>query len=164
MIIVLFGKPGTGKSSLGKYIARKYNFKFFECDDYLTKEILTCIKKNKIITDAMRDKYYKKVIGELKKIKGDVVVSDAIPKDKYRKLFLDLSGDVMLFYLHANKKVILQRLKSRSRKTKHVVDDKYLNKIEEYFEAPKINCVKINSSRTIKETCELLDARLKIFL
>jgi len=155
MKLIIFGLPGTGKTSIGKYISKKFRFKFIEGDDFLIDEIKQAIKHDRIITDAMRDKYYTILLRKLKSAKDkDTVIVDAIPKDKYRRKFLALPN-AKLMYVYVNKEVLKDRLKRRKG---HIIEQKYLKKILTYFEYPKINCIKINNTLDENSTRKRVDS------
>ncbi len=137
-ILILFGLPGVGKTFIGNLISEKFDYYFYDADKDLTKEIKSVIKRNKLVSDEMRDKYYVLVKNKLKIIQDKydkIVVADAIPKEKYRRLLLDNFPDAVFIYVTADSKITKKRLTQRN----HIVNTKYAEKVKLYFEEPKIH-------------------------
>lgn len=159
MLIILFGFPGVGKNYIGKILEKNFYFYHYDADKDLTPEIIKTVESNRLVTDRMRDKYYTRVMSKIK-VLGEkyrkIVVTDAIPKEKYRKLYLKNFPEAKLVYVKSNMKIIKGRVKSR----KHLINDKYLEKILTYFEVPKTNyyILKNNDSgdKVIKEQIKRL--------
>jgi len=132
MIITISGKPGAGKTSLGKKLAKKLNYNFVSVGDLQGKvaqtkgltigELMALAKKEKKIHKEMDEKIKK--LGETKNnfiIEGWIAFN-FIPNSK--KIFLDVNEDVGTKRIFADqntrpdedKGTTLEELKSKLKK------------------------------------------------
>ena len=148
MKIMLFGLPGCGKTTIGKIISKKYKLSYIEGDNFLTKEIILSLKKNRRITDKMRNSFYAKITDTLKN-KDNFVFVDATPKDKYRKIFQKIHPDIIMIYISVKTNVGLIRINHRKN---HIINKNAFDKITLYFEKPKIKCFRADNNKSIAMT------------
>lgn len=98
-VIIFFGVPGSGKSYLGKILARTLGYYFYEADkDYNIggyRERMDREKKDVVLAD-----FYQKVIVNIEKygaIYNGVVVASALGTDKYRWFLQSVLSEKLLY-------------------------------------------------------------------
>ena len=143
IVIVLFGKIGSGKTFAGEILKNHYHFYHYEGDQDLPLEMLEALNSNKPISDKMRGNFFKRLFINLKKIikiHEKVVVSQTFIKEKYRKQLLNNIPEAQLFYIETSDKNRLKRLGKRIG-NKFKID--YISQMDKNFEAPTIPVKKI---------------------
>lgn len=138
MLLVLFGYPGAGKSFVGKMLQEEFGFYHYEADDDLTPPIIEAIQTNKLVTEPLKEAYFKQVcerIDSLKTVHPNIVVTQTFTKEKYRKRILERFPEAKFIRLQADMPVIYARLAKRDG---HLVKNFYAGFAVSQFEAPTL--------------------------
>jgi len=85
MLIVILGLPGSGKTSVGKELAKQLHFQFYDMDDFMPASFRKIMKEGKIVSEAQRDTFIKDICNKLHKItkKEQVVASLTLIKEEH---------------------------------------------------------------------------------
>lgn len=116
MIIFLFGRPGSGKSTVGKKIAEMLGGTYFDCDDCYTEKDKSLILQNRFsVTNS--DLFLERVIqGLYQKNKNNnlIVASQSLFRERQRKrLKTEFNADIFLIFLDVPISITIERLKKR---------------------------------------------------
>lgn len=135
MVIVLVGVAGSGKSTVGKRLAKQLGWLFIEGDDFHPPANVEKMKRGIALTDADRMPWLQaitEVIGKnISQNKSAVIACSAL-KESYRRI-LQVSGEVKFVYLKATVPLIEARLKQRS---KHFMNSKLIHSQFRTLEEP----------------------------
>ena len=110
LLVYLFGLPGSGKSHVGRMLAKYFNFQFIEGDDCLPVDLLSTLRDALELTAEQRVRFYTaigdKVAGQIaanltKGSPRDIVVSQATFKNIHRKLFIERFPEASLWQVTA---------------------------------------------------------------
>ncbi|TJY32175.1 shikimate kinase [Pontimicrobium aquaticum] len=136
MIIVLMGYMASGKSFIGKSLAKKLNYNFFDLDDYIEK------KEEKSITEIFNSSgeiYFRKIetnyLKEILTSNKDIVLSLGGGTPCYGTN-LDLiknTKGVVSFYLNASIKTIISRLENEPSKRPLLTRVKSNEELQEFI-------------------------------
>jgi len=161
--ITLIGMPGSGKSTIGRALAEKLNFKFIDSDDYIEKQEKMTLQQ---IIDTKGDKTFceieEKRILELLPLKncvlapgGSVIYSKKVMnilKDSSVIIFLDTPLEIIEKRLVNKATRGIVRLKSKS------IKELYRERVPLYKKYADIivNCSKKSDSEIIEEIIKKL--------
>ena len=117
--IVLIGFMGSGKTTVGKVLARQLFKKFVDVDTIIEKE------QNSSVSDIFKEKgeeYFRdleqKCISELTQEKGQVIATGGgLP------IYSSIPEKSLIVYIDADFDVILQRLPRREREKRPLLED-----------------------------------------
>ncbi|MBI4088979.1 AAA family ATPase [Candidatus Kaiserbacteria bacterium] len=117
--IILFGLPGTGKSTVGARLARELQYEFHDMDNTLPEEMREKLKRNEIIQEKEFTEYLTSFIKDVSTLtlvhKKGLVVAAGIFKEKHRKMLLDAIPQHVVLVLNAPIEVLRTRLRNRPR-------------------------------------------------
>jgi len=133
MLLILFGLAGAGKTFVGRFLADHYGFHHEDGDQWLTIEMLAAISNKKPFTQEMRDRFTGEVVKHIASLNTeytDVVISQALYKQKNRDQILKKFPHAIFVQVDASDDVIFSRLIARSNE----VDPKFANVIRKNFE------------------------------
>lgn len=139
MLIVVFGLPGSGKSYVGTILKKEFDFCLYDGDIDLPRDIKDAIANKTLITDTMRDEFFKRVICQIKRLKKThrkLVVAQTFIKEKYRKLVLKHFPDTQFILIKT--KTSLRESRIAQRKYYHL-DRAYAQAMCRNFESSRIN-------------------------
>jgi len=136
MIIIVFGLAASGKTYVGKLIAKHFGYHHEDADQWLLDDMKQAIEQKQNFTLEMLDGFTKNVIKHIKNLSHkypNLVISQAFYRQENRDKILKNFPEENLIFIQvdANDKVILKRLKSRG----DWVDEKYAAEMRRYFEA-----------------------------
>ncbi len=138
-IYVLFGLPGAGKTFVGRLLQEYFDFYLYEGDISLPDNMKGAIQTKAVITDNMRDIFFKKVITSahrLKQKQQKLVISQTFIKEKYREAFLREIPKARFILVQTKKTIREKRLMQRK---EYPLDLEYARKISLNFDTPQID-------------------------
>ncbi|ASC70927.1 Gluconokinase [Halomicronema hongdechloris C2206] len=114
-IVIVMGIAGTGKTTLGKALARTLNWTFYEGDDLHPAANIVKMARGQPLTDADRVPWLQRlaqVINQCLAQQQSAVITCSALKAAYRKR-LQQSPAVQFVYLTGSRALIQQRLQQR---------------------------------------------------
>ena len=160
MIVVLFGLLGCGKNYVGK-IFEEFGFHLYDADKDLTPRMKRAIAKQQAFTEQMRDEYFEIVIrkvAELQKSHKDLVVAQALFKNKHRRKILNAFPDATFIWVQCAPELISDRLTARAN---HIAGKNYGELVNRHFEIPTIACEVLLNNDGREEVLEQIKSMLK---
>ena len=115
MIIYVMGVSGSGKSTVGKLLAERLGYPFFDGDDYHPQANVDKMSRGEALNDGDR-KGWLQILNEIAKQhreSGAIIVCSALKKKYRNELRSDLGEDCEFLYLKGSIAVITERLSKR---------------------------------------------------
>jgi len=152
------GVSGSGKSSVGVYLAKIRSIPFYDADYYHSDSNIQKMKKGQSLNDSDRIPWLKLLSSNIKdwNSKGDAVLACSALKEKYR-LLLSKNNEVTFIFLDGSYDLIYERLSMRE---KHFFSKKMLKKQFLDLEKPK-NCLIIPINQSVEEICLMINRNLR---
>jgi gluconokinase len=116
MLIILMGVAGSGKSTVGRMLARALGGDFHDADDLHPPANRDKMRRGIPLTDDDRRPWLVSVralIDRCENAGGNAVVACSALKEAYRAKLLAGAKDVCLVYLKGSPELIMQRLAAR---------------------------------------------------
>ena len=112
--IFLIGPAGSGKSTLGEYIAFKKKITFIECDKFHNQRNILKMKKGISISNQERLKWVMKIKKNLiKKNKINLIIAFSGLILSHRKILINREKKNFFFLLKTTNKILKERLSKR---------------------------------------------------
>jgi len=139
-VCVIMGVAGSGKTTLGRALAKVIDGLFFDGDDYHPEVNIEKMSRGEALNDADRKPWLKRITILIKEAvleQKPVIIACSALKKSYREELS--SGEIPLkfVYLHASHEVLVKRLKSRYEKEAHFMQPKMLDSQLEALEKPQ---------------------------
>ena len=115
MIIVVMGVTGSGKTTIGKMLARRLGWKFADADDFHSAANKEKMHNGIPLTDADRLPWLGAIHDQIAKwvaTKQNVVLACSALKQNYRQLLWN-GPEVQFVYLKGSYELIAERLRAR---------------------------------------------------
>lgn len=154
MIFFLFGMLGAGKNFVGRVFADEFGFTFYDADQDLTPAMKEAIADHEVFTEQMRNEYFETVIGriaELKKNHKQLVIAQALFKNRHRQQILFHFPEIKLVWVQADEQLIWRRLEVRKA---HPASKSYGEMVNKLFEIPNIPHEVLVNNRGKEEVVE----------
>jgi gluconokinase len=161
MIIIVMGVSGSGKTTVGSLLAADLRWKFYDADDFHSRENRTKMRRGVPLTDADRAGWLadlRNLLLQSALANQSVVLACSALKEVYRKALKIDSAVVHLVYLKGSFAEIEQRM--RRRKGHYMGADMLASQFEILEEPKKALVVKVN--QTPGEIVEAIRAGLKL--
>jgi len=112
------GVSGSGKTSVGRLLAKKLGYAFLDADDFHSEQNVAKMASGRPLTDADRAPWLEAVRDAMKQSlsRGEgVVMACSALRSSYRDVLRQAGANVRFVYLKASKGLIANRLAARSR-------------------------------------------------
>jgi carbohydrate kinase (thermoresistant glucokinase family) len=116
MVLVLMGPMGCGKTAIGKMLAKKLGWPFYDADDFHPKENVEKMRAGIALTDEDRKLWLEKLRANiqrwLKHRKSTILACSAL-KQAYRDILGVNQSTVRTVYLKGSYELLRKRLEER---------------------------------------------------
>jgi gluconokinase len=160
---IVMGVSGSGKTSVGKLLARHLGWDFYDADDFHPPENVAKMAKGISLSDSDRAPWlaslHDLISCNLQKNQPCVLACSAL-KERYRQQLLDGNQDVQIVYLKGSYDLILARMSTRRY---HFMKPRMLQSQFETLEEPS-NALVIDITVSVEEIVrEILNLSVKAF-
>jgi gluconokinase len=138
MIYVIMGVLGSGKTTVGKMLAKKLGLVFHDADEYLNHKERKNLSKGIPLSDAEWKNWMiiMRAIVDRELARGsNAVIACAALKEKYRQLLIHDKKNMKLIYLKGSPEIIEQKLKRH--KNRHNASSEIVKNHFKILEEPK---------------------------
>lgn len=136
MIVILMGVSGAGKSTVGKLLAKRLGWSFYDGDDLHPESNVRKMTAGQPLTDEDRAPWLESIrqqIHQLEVTGTDAIVACSALKEAYRQQLMADTRHTQLVYLRGSKVLIEHRLRQRKG---HFFDADLLSSQFEALEEP----------------------------
>jgi gluconokinase len=114
-IFIVMGVSGSGKSTVGKLLAKQLEFNFFDGDDYHPEDNVKKMSNGIPLNDTDREGWLRRLnlLAKEHFDKGAVIACSALKKTYRDSLMKDVETPMEFVFLKGSKEQISQRLKER---------------------------------------------------
>src|SRR5260221_3186853 len=137
-LYIFFGLPGAGKTYVGKVAQKHFDYHLYDGDNDLPPEMQQAIHRQEVITDSMRDVFFKSLLKTAKRLTkqySKLVIAQTFIKEKYRKQFLQAFPNARFVLIEALAPTREERLLKRKH---YQLDLEYAKKMTTFFDMPFI--------------------------
>jgi gluconokinase len=116
LLFVFMGVSGSGKTSIGREVARRCALRFFEGDDYHSRENVAKMSAGISLTDADRLPWIATIARAINESepRDSVLACSALNNVVRQQLIADVQRPCIFIHLRADPQVIRQRLLART--------------------------------------------------
>lgn len=115
-VVIVMGVSGTGKSTIGAVLAKKWQAKFIDGDDLHPKENILKMSSGRSLNDDDRTPWLERIRDVIfsieRKNEKAVIVCSALKK-QYRDMLREGNQNVVFLYLSGNIELVASRLEQR---------------------------------------------------
>jgi gluconokinase len=163
VIVIVFGVSGAGKTTIGKRLARELDWKFYEADDFHSRNNVAKMRRGIPLTDEDRWPWLeslRELIERCLDAREDAVLACSALKKKYRR-HLRVSAEVKFIYLRGDCALIDRQLRKRRG---HFMNPKLLQSQFADLEEPERNegVITIELGRSPRELVQEVKGKLGI--
>ncbi len=160
MIVVLMGVTGSGKTTVGRALAKRLGWKYLDADEFHPAPNIAKMRAGVPLNDADRQpwlKYLARTIRDSLQVGESAVLACSALKQAYRDT-LSIGDGVCFVYLHGDRETIAERLRARSN---HYMNPKLLDSQFDTLEEPK-DALKIDAALPVDDIVRQIRAALEI--
>ena len=152
LCILIMGLPGSGKSTVGKFLTKRLKAVFIDADDHHSVQNIIKMSNSYPLNDRDRKEWLLSIVNKARqnlKSKNVVIACSAL-KEKYRKSLISLN--FQLVYLKIEHDVALRRILKRK---KHFMPPSLLESQIKILEEPK-KALEIDSNLKVNQISEII--------
>jgi gluconate kinase len=146
-LLIVFGKPGAGKSYVAKILEDHFGYFSYNGDEAIPVDMKNTLFRKEHITDDMRKRFLKNMIAEIKKISEKhtkLVIHQTFLKEYMRKQLLTAFPLAQFVLVECDDAV----RETRYMKRKYFnLGIEYLRHMTSLFEAPRVSHVAIYNNK-----------------
>ena len=142
MVYIVMGVSGSGKTTIGKMLAKRMDIPFFDADDFHPEENIRKMASGIALTDHDRMPWLNRLAEEVQMWSGKegAVLACSALKKSYRELLAGNKPDhIRWIYLKGSKEVIRKRMEQRSHYMPPALLDSQFETLEEPSDAITIS-------------------------
>ena len=161
MVIVVIGPSGCGKTTVGKLLAKKLQWNFYDADDFHSNENVEKMRQGIPLTDKDREPW---LLGLAEQIKewnhnpGNAILACSALKQSYRHMLGVDQMSVITVHLHGEFNLLAKRLNARQG---HYMNPDLLQSQLDTFETP-CEGITINIDQTPEKMVDEIINKLKM--
>jgi len=159
LLFVVMGISGSGKTSVGREVAKRYQLAFFEGDDYHPRENIEKMSAGIPLTDADRLPWIEAIARAVNEAQAQVIVlaCSALTAVVRSKLKTDVRRECVFIHLKADPAIIRERLKQR---TGHYMRSQMLESQLAALEGPT-DAIGIDAGRPLGDVVDEVSAVIR---
>ena len=152
LCILIMGLPGSGKTTVGKFLTKRLKAVFIDADDHHPVQNIIKMSNGYPLNDLDRKKWLSSILNKAREsLKSqNVVIACSALKENYRKFLSSLN--FKLVYLKIEHNLALNRILKRKN---HFMPSFLLESQIKILEEPK-TALEIDSNLTVKEISEII--------
>jgi gluconate kinase len=115
-LIVVFGKPGAGKSYVADIIADRFGYYPYNGDEALPSDMKKKILEKSDVTTDMRERFVENMIMEMKRLqktRGKIVLHQALIKEHMRETLLQQYHEALFLWVDCDHDILKKRYMKR---------------------------------------------------
>ena len=158
LAIVVMGVAASGKTTVGRALAKRLGWRFLAADDYHSKSSRDKMHAGRPLTDCDRRPWLKRLhaaLAEAVAAKRPVVLACSALTEQYRRLLIGTLSEVRLVYLRITPALARRRIGAR----KHFFNPGLLTNQFETLEEPA-DAIMIDASRPTRESVSAIAERV----
>ena len=152
LCILIMGLPGSGKTTVGKFLTRQLKAVFIDADDHHSVQNIIKMSNGYPLNDLDRKQWLLSILNRARqnlKSKNVIIACSAL-KEKYRKSLISLN--FQLVYLKIEHDVALRRILKRK---KHFMPPSLLESQIKILEEPK-KALEIDSNLKVDQISDII--------
>jgi gluconokinase len=158
--LLVMGVSGCGKTRVGKALAEKLGWDFYDADDFHPPENVARMARGIPLDDSDRGPWlaalHELISASLRAGKPGVLACSAL-RERYRRRLLEGNPDVLVVYLQGNYDLIWSRLEKR---TGHYMKPQMLKSQFEALEEPA-NALTVDIARPVDDIVQEIAQRVE---
>ena len=97
MILIIMGVSGSGKSTVGKLLADRIGYQFYDADDFHSRKNIEKMSRGITLTDKDRISWLKAIRGLILSESDNAVIACSALKQSYRNYLLSFPDKNIVF-------------------------------------------------------------------
>lgn len=128
MILIITGVSGAGKSTVGRLLASRLGWRFYDADDFHPAQNIEKMRSGAPLSDADRKPWLESLRDLIRGERAPMVLACSALKQSYRDFLKDGRDDVVFVYLKTEKELARRRLAERKEHFAGpgILDDQFL--------------------------------------
>jgi len=150
MLIILFGLPGCGKTTIGKLLSEEIDSGFYDMDDTLPANLREKMKNNELISEEERREYIESVISDLKELtkENSAVASCVLVKEDVQEMMSEAFPDAEFISMECSDEVLRSRVGGRG---EHFFKGEILEKLLAVKKPIKITHKSVDADKPVEQ-------------
>jgi gluconokinase len=160
MILILMGVSASGKTTVGRILAQRLGWSFYDGDDLHPQANIEKMSRGIALTDEDREPWLRAVRELVQRCLSEnrnAVIACSALKQAYRDTINPDPSRVRFVYLRGSKELIAERMAQRRG---HFFDPRLLQSQFDALEEPK-DAITVDISGTPEQTADAIEAALR---
>jgi gluconokinase len=145
-LLILFGLPGAGKTTVGRLLRDSFGYHFHEADDDISADYRARVARGEVVSDDMRDDYHRALLARLSELSAlhpRLAVAAPLLRDKHRRWIAERFPAAIFVRVQCEPAVWEARLAARPG---HAISLDYARRVRALDEPPTIPHLTIDNN------------------